>query len=350
MKRERLFALDFVRVLGALLIIVFHYNMMFLTYPNLHKSPLLFVSYANGSMGHIGVSLFFILTGASLMYIYHDRLELKSYFKKRFLAIYPLYWTVYTAFFVYFYLIKRIYTFDLPRRRLLLTFIGMDGYLDYAVNNYYLVGEWFTGCIIIMYLLFPLLRFCVLRRPVLTAVLAILGYIGLVQWYPFQMDIQFFYLIRVPEVLFGMYFMKYYYGKKKSGEQMDGRWGFLSGALLLSALLLPVDAKTPYLILWVGIPSFVFLLWIGEKIRGRKVQKLISIFSTYSFSVFLVHHEAAAIFLRHFSDKTLNFWQNHLVFGAYFIYVCIISIILYQISQWGIHLLCRLFIAARTRI
>lgn len=343
MKKERFFALDFVRVLAAAMIIIFHYNMMFLTYPDLSKAPLLFVSYANGSMGHIGVSLFFILTGASLMYVYNERLELKSYFKKRFLSIYPLYWTVYTAFFVYLYLIKHVYTFVLPRRRLLLTFIGMDGYLDYAINNYYLVGEWFTGCIIIIYILFPLLRFCVLRRPVLTAVLALLGYIGLVQWYPFQMDIQFFYLIRVPEVLFGMYFMKYYYGKKKSGERMDGRIGFVSGVLLLSALLLPVDTKVPYLILWVGIPAFAFLLWVGEKLRGRRVREVITIFSSYSFAVFLVHHETGALFLKHFSDRTLNFWQNHLVFGAYLILVCVLSIILYQISRLVVYFLNRLF-------
>ena len=118
MKREHLFSLDFVRVLAAVMIVIFHYNAVTLMIPEVNKPILLFVHYANGSMGHIGVSLFFILAGASLMYSSMEKLDLKQYFKKRFLAIFPIYWTVYSAFFVYNYLIKRVFTFDKPLWRL----------------------------------------------------------------------------------------------------------------------------------------------------------------------------------------------------------------------------------------
>ena len=163
MKREHLFSLDFVRVLAAVMIVIFHYNAVTLMIPEVNKPILLFVHYANGSMGHIGVSLFFILAGASLMYSSMEKLDLKQYFKKRFLAIFPIYWTVYSAFFVYNYLIKRVFTFDKPLWRLLLSVIGMDGYLNYLIPNYYLLGEWFIGCILLIYLMFPFLRKCILR-------------------------------------------------------------------------------------------------------------------------------------------------------------------------------------------
>ena len=102
MKREHLFSLDFVRVLAAVMIVIFHYNAVTLMIPEVNKPILLFVHYANGSMGHIGVSLFFILAGASLMYSSMEKLDLKQYFKKTvYFAIFQLYWTVYFGFFCY---------------------------------------------------------------------------------------------------------------------------------------------------------------------------------------------------------------------------------------------------------
>ena len=71
-------------VLAAVMIVIFHYNAVTLMIPEVNKPILLFVHYANGSMGHIGVSLFFILAGASLMYSSMEKLDLKQYFKNVF--------------------------------------------------------------------------------------------------------------------------------------------------------------------------------------------------------------------------------------------------------------------------
>ncbi len=97
MKNKRIFSFDFIRVFAMVMIVVFHYNVYCID-TEIESGFILFLRYANGTMGHIGVSLFFILSGASLMYAYGEKLELKDYFKKRFLSIYPLYWIVYAAF------------------------------------------------------------------------------------------------------------------------------------------------------------------------------------------------------------------------------------------------------------
>ena len=47
MKREHLFSLDFVRVLAAVMIVIFHYNAVTLMIPEVNKPILLFVHYAN---------------------------------------------------------------------------------------------------------------------------------------------------------------------------------------------------------------------------------------------------------------------------------------------------------------
>ena len=80
-KKARLFPLDFVRVIGAVLIVLFHFNMSLYLFPGISFQPLLFLNYANGNIGHIGVSLFFILSGASLMYTYEAGLKPADYFK-----------------------------------------------------------------------------------------------------------------------------------------------------------------------------------------------------------------------------------------------------------------------------
>lgn len=335
MKKEHLFGLDFVRVLAAVLIVIFHYNMVSIDYPDIVKPNLLFVEYANGTMGHIGVSLFFVLTGASLMYVYSERLELRTYFRKRFLAIFPLYWTIYGAFFCYFYLLKGKFGFDLPLWRLLLTVIGMDGYLDYLLPGYYLVGEWFVGCILIIYLCFPLLRSAMLKQPVVTAAAAILGYIALEVFYPFQMEIQYCFLIRIPEVMFGMYFMKYFYEKRENRERFGWKWAVPSGLCLLLAMTVPLPGifSRPYKILWTGIPCFLFLLWVGGQIRGERIRAVITYCSRYSFALFLVHHILVGKFLFPFSGKVLGTWQNLLLFFAYFLFCCVASWIFCQLAD-----------------
>lgn len=52
-------------------------------------------------LGSYGVTLFFIVSGAVLMYIYGDKeIDLASYYKKRFLGIYPMFWLAFAIFFI----------------------------------------------------------------------------------------------------------------------------------------------------------------------------------------------------------------------------------------------------------
>ena len=333
MKREHLFPLDFVRVLAAVSIVVFHYNAVTFMEPIVNKPILLFFNYANGSMGHIGVSLFFILAGASLMYSSMEKLDLKTYFKKRFLAIYPLYWTVYAAFFVYNYLIKHNFAFDKPLSRLLLTAVGMDGYLNYLIPNYYLLGEWFIGCILLIYLMFPVLRACMLRWPALTLVGTALIYIPLTLFYPFQMDIQFFFLLRVPEVLFGMYFIKYLYGTRQQREKYDWKWGLVSFIGVFTVMTVKTSLPVPFKILWTGIPLFLFLVWVGQFIKNTVVKKGISNFSSYTFAIYLVHHILVGKFVFPLIGRPVGRVENYLVFWKYFVFISITGAVFYWLSR-----------------
>ena len=86
--KQRDDALDFVRLVAAVMIVVFHFNSMFAPKGDVSAGPL---RYANGSFGNFGVALFFLLSGYALMLRYGQACPLKTFYKKRFLSIYPLY-------------------------------------------------------------------------------------------------------------------------------------------------------------------------------------------------------------------------------------------------------------------
>ena len=161
MKKLRLNYLDFIRTLSMLSIIVFHFNITARAH-NVYigDTPIIFYDYLNGNLGHIGVSLFFIISGVGLSYTYGDQLNLKIYYKKRWLGIFPMFylsWIV--GILYYFFRYQSLNPFCIEREHwtFILTLLGMDGYMVDLIPNYYILGEWFLGCIILIYLVFPVL-------------------------------------------------------------------------------------------------------------------------------------------------------------------------------------------------
>lgn len=348
-KKARLFPLDFIRVIGAVLIVLFHFNVSMYLFPDIRLKPLLFLNFANGNIGHIGVSLFFILSGASLMYTYEARLKPADYFKKRFMSIYPLFWVAYSAFFIHHYVLEKTGIPDIPRSHLLLSAIGIDGYLNYLTPTFYLIGEWFLGCIILIYLLFPLLRLAVQNHPRLTPWAAAAVYVPLVLFYPFQMDIQHFVLIRVPEVLFGMYFIRCLYGTEEARSRFNYRWGTVAGLVFAFMLFVPVKLPLPFLILLTGISCFLFLIWIGQLIRGEKIRRCISVYSNYTFALFLVHHILSGKFIVSLAGQETSRLSLYTAFFRYFLYANIAAYLFYHVSRVMVSLSASVAAAANRR-
>lgn len=56
--------------------------------------------------------------------------------------------------------------------------LGIDGYIaNWGVQTFFLVGEWFLGYIIIIYIIFPILRKGVNEYPLLLAIITAVLYI-----------------------------------------------------------------------------------------------------------------------------------------------------------------------------
>ena len=204
-KKKKIFYLDFIRVLSMLMIVTYHFYAHFPANNIVGFNTI----FSNGKWGLMGVALFFMISGASLMYNYKDKLEIKSYMKKRFLSIYPMFWIAYTLVFIYIFYVSKTNIWGLPAYKMIVTLFAMDGYLSPYISTFYLIGEWFLGCIVLIYAIFPVLRICVNKFPKMTlGVATILNLTVLLFIHNAKMPINQNFIVSVYSFLLGMYAIK----------------------------------------------------------------------------------------------------------------------------------------------
>ncbi len=143
---------DFLRVVSAFGIILYHFSL------RVGDGKNAFTFFANGDFGTSFVFVFFLLSGGLLYRKYHESLSLKDFYRKRFRSIFPSFWIAFLFFFLSSVLREGrfFYQEGASKTSLLLSVVGMDGYLLYRIPNYYILGEWFLGAMILLYLFFPL--------------------------------------------------------------------------------------------------------------------------------------------------------------------------------------------------
>ena len=107
-RRRRIFYLDLVRALATALIVLTHFNNPFLTDGRYLLTNQPFGIY----VGAVGVSLFLIVSGASLAVTYKGDFSLRTFYWKRFKGIYPMFWTAWVLGTLYFFVACRADHFD----------------------------------------------------------------------------------------------------------------------------------------------------------------------------------------------------------------------------------------------
>lgn len=105
MRKERLFYLDIIKLFAIIFVFVCHYARTLDQYQILYGFKFLPDELFSIYTGTVGSVLFFIVSGAAMMYVYQDHLELKKYYIKRFKGIYPMFWLAFIIFFsIQFYI------------------------------------------------------------------------------------------------------------------------------------------------------------------------------------------------------------------------------------------------------
>ena len=178
-----------------------------------------------------------------------------------------------------------------PPLTFFLTIIGFDGFLLYAIPNFYLVGEWFLGFIITMYILFPFLRYLFLKKALLTVLLGFFITLLAGALYHPEMQVFRFPLFRLTEFVLGMGFI---YVFSPSHSQLKFLLIAIAGLLFYFSLAEMIGVPFPDLFIvagqgLLGISVFMCLAVISGLFDNSLIGKFVSIISTYSFGAFLVH-------------------------------------------------------------
>lgn len=141
---KRLYNLDYLRGIAAFGIMIYHY----LSWTHGKFTADTFM----GRLGIYGVSIFYILSGLTLFYVYYDRMTLSkknvtTFFKKRVFRIFPLLWLV--------TIIAIIISKNIPDfSNLILNLTGLFGFVKW--DTYFSAGVWSIGNELVFYVFFPI--------------------------------------------------------------------------------------------------------------------------------------------------------------------------------------------------
>ena len=146
------------------------------------------------------------------------------------------------------------------------------------------IGEWFLGCLILLYLIFPLLRFFMIKSEKFFFIIATGIYLIVLFHYDFSVPIHMNFFLKGYEFVIGMMIGCYH-------EKFNPKWIFLSLPVVIFFVLcpfaLPISTGLKITILAVAFwISAACLEPVLEKGNGRFLRTI----SNYSYEVFLVHH------------------------------------------------------------
>jgi len=287
--------MDILRGLSAIIIVGFHYSSALVEY-GFDGYTNYFYHYANNYWGTVGVNLFFLLSGAGLWMGYGHDWELLRYYKRRWMKIFPMFYLCWTPlYFLNALFIKKDFFYAGNPVKILLTVAGVDGYLLSVSDNYYIIGEWFLGAVIIMYLIFPILRRLLYTKILGWVAISILfvlccvndrmgfPYIPCREWIGYYVFI--FWL--------GMLLMEYW-----TVIERYVNWYF---CLFLMASLLFVDFGVPWkndlLSIVLSLCITCFFMSKGNEMHGV-FTKFLKVVARYSYAIFLVHHVIIDMFFK----------------------------------------------------
>lgn len=291
MAKNRIKHFDVVRVICFILIIYYH---MIAQLPVngicSHEAIFPFVANSNMQMGTFAVAVFFMISGASLMYTTKDKLRLGQFYLKRYIRLLiPFYVVTFMYYIVNVIRVRDfagVYTGGIPVWRWIFTVLGMDEWVSMhgIVTFSRGIGEWFLGALMILSLLFPLLRFLMLKNAKVFMACAIAVYLFVIYNYQSSVLIYMNLLVKGFDFILGMWYGLYW-------DKINTKLKYVGVPVFLFFLFYPTEMVMNQA-LKILIPAFAFLLafsLVENKLQNCKLTG-INILSKFSYELFLVHH------------------------------------------------------------
>lgn len=290
---QRVAGYDLIRVISCFFVIVVHFNAAVCGYDSgvfLFPNEIIpnFIVGGKIYLGTLGVVLFFFLSGAALMLSNPEGVHTPTFYRKRLLNLYPSFWIAFFVATCVDFLCDKGIPAANPLR-MLAALSGMDGYLSQLgliSSPYYKLGEWFFGVIVLLYLLFPLVHWCLRRFPAVVcgvcAGMYALGLWAIGQNLPHSYNTSL--LMCLPEMVLGMVYVRYDLRNRPR----------LSLAISLVALV-AVAALHRFLMadfatLLLAVSIFTALMVCSRWMEGTRLARGLAWVAKLTYPLFLVHH------------------------------------------------------------
>lgn len=316
--RKRLIYLDIIRIIATFLIILFHY-MECLEQMNLLMHPerfsvagvsLMHLGGVNLTLGNWGVSMFLIISGAGMMMGYQHKCEVKSFYKKRLLRVMPEYYLSYLLAVLILFMLGKLTVENFSLTSIVTTLLGIDGWLGSMLPSYPLVGDWFIGLILILYLFFPALRILVNKYPRITLVTYIIIFAIYEYVYPFTFPKRNSVILRGLEFVIGMFLVKIDWKPKP-------KHALIALIVALFVFIVPINAVSAYVLTPIaGLVLYIIIFFFAEMITSKQFQYIVAMLSRYTFPVFLMHHFVMLRIMECFEKQTLGVGYAIGMFGV----------------------------------
>ena len=326
--KPRIFYLDLIRALAALLIVLAHFNV----HLDEHGGGYVLTRQPFGiSVGALGVSLFLIISGAALTLTYRRPINLKRFYWKRFRSIYPMFWTAWVLGTLALFLAANGRPPNAgPVKSFILTVLGIDGLAQaFHFRTMYLLGEWFLGFILLYYLVFPVLLWAIDRFPVITGVVLLVVYVTTIvimsRYFPDYPSAAVL-TTRLPELAFGSYVVLYI-------RRIHWATVVPAAAVLAASAIFPGRIPEDVGTTIVGISVFLILVMAGRYVAIQPVRALVSLIATYSYPIFLVHHVVIEQVLEKIDVAGFSHLQYYMLLAAECVIIFALSVALVKVTD-----------------
>lgn len=275
---KRDISFDYIRIILTLMIVTFHF-----CEANGFYSSKLFTM-ANGTWGWVATTAFILLSGYLLRMRHGNKVELLTFYKKRFLTLFPSFYIAFLISFIIHAICLRSPFFGGHPVKIIFSILAIDSYVGlYGISTYSVVGEWFTGLIIMLYLLYPLLDFLMEKaRWIITVFLFALYIINAIYKIdPTTVD---------ASIITGLFI--FWCGMLIS-EYSDiiRAKRFVSFILLLPFLILIFYKINLPVLFTTNIMGLLLFLTLIILLKGISIAgKMAGFLSSISYEVYLIHH------------------------------------------------------------
>lgn len=301
--KKRYAFMDVVRLLSMIGIVYYHMVVsLYLCGIRQYESISPLFENNNMHVATVGVGLFFMISGAGLMLSTskNAKLDLKNYYIKRFFRVLVPFYVVYGLFVLWFLWMTHqgpaaIYDADVKPVSIIFTLLGMDAYVSsFGIPTYSVgIGEWFLGALVMMYIIFPLLRWALIKNKWLALAVMTIYFVVIVSIYhlfPFAKLVPGFtnFLVKVYEFFLGMFFV--------TVIDKVPKWLklYVTIPVIVFFLVYPdsLDYNQNVLILIQNLAFFLFFMGLEDVFNKiPRVMKGVTACCGISYEFFLIHHK-----------------------------------------------------------